>query len=244
MEVEQQLHGRTERTMRVESPAQSPTVDVELGGVAPAGSADRVRTRIQTLTRYAPRPNIGATVRFSRPAGRAHGVVAQATLVLRGTRLDAFGAGVTVGEATDQVRTRLRRQLLDLGHGRRKHTTGPSTSDETRAVVRHVTRMPACAAPEQAVLALERLGQEFGLYLDTATGREAVVWRDPDGRHEFVTAPPMTLTEADAIERLHLTGEPWLFYTDRRTGRGHVAHRRGDSRYGLIAPLPERRRLS
>ncbi|MFC0432057.1 HPF/RaiA family ribosome-associated protein [Kutzneria buriramensis] len=222
--------------MRVESPAQSPTVDVELGGVAAADSADRVRTRIQSLARYAPRPIIAATVRFSSPSGRRHTLVAHATLALPGVRLDAFGTGPTVGEATDQVRTRLRRQLLDLAHGRRKHAASPSASDDEQAVARHVTRMPACASPEQAVLALEQLGLEFGLFLDTAAGRETVVWRGPDGRHEFAAAQPIALTEAEAIERLMLTGEPWLFYTDRRTGRGRIAHRRGDHRYGLIVP--------
>lgn len=222
--------------MRVESPVQSPTVDVELGGVAAADSADRVRTRIQSLTRYAPRPIITAAVRFSSPSGRGHTLVAHATLSMRGARLAAFGAGATVGEATDQVRTRLRRQLLDLAHGRRKHVASASTSDESQVVVRHVTRMPACASPEQAVLALDQLGLEFGLYLDTATGREAVVWRGPDGRHEFAAERPIELTETEAIERLLLTGEPWLFYTDWRTGRGRIAHRRADHHYGLIVP--------
>jgi len=225
--------------MRVESPVQSPAIDVELGGLASVDSAERVRARILSLARYAPRPIIHATVRFSTPSGRARTVViAHATLALSGTQLAAFGTGMTVGEATDRVRTTLRRQLLDLAHGRRKHSpaTHPSTSDDALAVVRHVTRMPACASPEQAVLALEQLDQEFGLYVDSTTGRDAAVWRRPDGEHECLTGQPVMLTETDAIRRLVLTGEPWLFYTDDHTGRGHVAHRRGDHRYGVITP--------
>jgi hypothetical protein len=222
--------------MRVESPVRTPTVDVELGGLAPADSADRVRTRILSLGRYAPRPITGATVRFSSPASRAH-VVAHATLAMPGTRLVAAGAGTTVGEATDRVRGHLRRQLLDLAHGRRRHSPAavPSTSDEMSTIVRHVTRMPVYASPEQAVLALDQLDQEFGLYVDAATDHEAVVWRGLDGTHGFATERPV-LTETDAIERLALSGERWLFYTDQRTGRGHVAHRREDHRYGVVTP--------
>ncbi|QUQ64056.1 HPF/RaiA family ribosome-associated protein [Kutzneria sp. CA-103260] len=223
--------------MRVEPLAQSSTIDVELGGLA-ADGAYRVRARILSLARYAPRPIIGGTVRFSTPSDRVRTpVVAHATLAMRGARLVAVGTGATIGEATDRVRTTLRRQLLDLAHGRRKHSRvdDPSTVDETPVVVRHVTRMPACASPEQAVLALDQLGQEFGLHVDATTGREAIVWRNPDGEYGFVTERP-TLTETAAIQRLVLTGEPWLFYTDRRTGRGHVAHRRGDHRFGVITP--------
>lgn len=221
--------------MRVESP--SPTIDVEFGGLAAANSADRVRARMLSLARYAPRPIIGGTVRFSSPAGRAHArVVAHAALAMSGTQLVAFGTGPTIGEATSRVRTTLRRQLLDLAHGRRRHARGdhPSISDDTPVVVRHVTRMPRCASSEQAVLALEQLGQDFGLYIDPITSRDAVVWRGPDGEHEFATGQPTALTETEAIRRLALSGEPWLFYTDQRTGRGHVVHRRGDHRYGLI----------
>ena len=150
--------------MRVEPLTQSPTVDVELAGLAAADSADRVRGRRR--------------------------------------------------------------------HSRAEHS---STVDDLPVVARHVTRMPACASPEQAVLALDQLGQEFGLHVDTATGREAIVWRNPDGECGFRT-DRSTLTETEAIQRLVLTGEPWLFYTDHRTGRGHVAHRRADHRYGVVTP--------
>jgi len=223
--------------MRVESPVQTPIVDVELGGLASADSADRVRTRILSLGRYAPRAITGATVRFSAPSARTCAtVVAHATLSLPGSRLVAFGAGGTVGEATDRVRTTLRRQLLDLAHGRRRHSpvAAPSTSDESVVVARHVTRMPACASPEQAVLALEQLGLDFGLYVDSLSGREAAVWRRADGSHEFAAGPATVLTEAAAIQRLVLSGEPWLFFADEHTGRGRIAHRRGDHRYELI----------
>jgi hypothetical protein len=222
--------------MRVESPAQAPVVEVELGGLAPADMADRVRGRILSLGRYAPRAITGATVRFSAPSARTRAtVVAHATLSLRGSQLVAFGAGATVGEATDRVRTTLRRQLLDLSHGRRGHQpAGQSTSDESLVVTRHVTRMPPCASPEQAVLALEQLGLDFGLYVDSMTGREAALWRMPNGTYEFAAGPAVVLTEAAAIQRLTLSGEPWLFFADERTGRGRVAHRRGDHSYGLI----------
>lgn len=225
--------------MRVETPTQSPTIDVELGGLASADSADRVRTRILSLDRYAPRPIIGATVRFSTPSGRARTlVVAHATLALSGTQLVAFGTGVTVGEATDRVRATLRRQLLDMAHGRRRHgRAGSSTSDDKPVVVRHASRMPTCASPEQAVLALDQLDQEFGLYVDATTGREAVVWRTSGGEYAFATERPAALTESEALQRLLLTGDAWLFYTDLHTGHGHIAHRRGDHRYGVITPV-------
>lgn len=225
--------------MRVELPAQAPSVEVELGGLGSDDGTDRVRARIRSLTRYAPRPILGATVRFSTPSGRVRTlVVAHATLVMAGARLVAFGTGATIGEATDRVRTTLRRQLLDLAHGRRKHSAAddPSTSDETPPVARHVTRMPPCPSVEAAVLALEQLDQEFGLYADTSDHRDAVVWREPAGEHGFAAAPTVTLTEAEAIQRLVLTGEPWVFYTDRGTGRGHIAHRREDHSYGVITP--------
>jgi Sigma 54 modulation/S30EA ribosomal protein C terminus len=225
--------------MRVESAVQAPVIEVRLGGLASADSADRVRARLQTLTRYAPRPIVRATIRFSTPTGDARTiVVAHATLSMRGTRLTAFGAGTTVGEATERARTTLRRQLLDLAHRHRRHVPAadPSTSDEKFAVIRHVTRMPACASREQAVLELEQLGMDFGLYLDSASGDDTVVWRTPGGDHEFAARPPLRFSEADAIERLELTGERWVFFVDDRTGRGRVAYRRGDYRFGLLIP--------
>lgn len=227
--------------MRTGTIVRSPIVEVELGGLASTETADHVRERITSLGRYAPGRIVRATVRFSAPTGGAKQmVIAHATVDVSRTQAVAHAAGATVGEATDQLRATLRRQLIDLAHKRRRRLrlgpTSPSTvePDET-ALVRHLTWLPSRATPAQAVRGLEELGHEFGLFTNADTGQDCAIWRLPSGSYEFADVPDApVLSEAMALERLRLSGDRFLFFRDRIRGRGRIVYHRG-TRYGLIS---------
>jgi hypothetical protein len=96
---------------------------------------------------------------------------------------------------------------------------------------------------------MDMLGHDFYLFTDLTTGKDALVYRDGDGRFgirgealpdggtaalvERAGAAP-TLSEAEAIDRLNVSGEPFLFYLDPDSGRGRVLYLRYDGHYGLI----------
>jgi Sigma 54 modulation/S30EA ribosomal protein C terminus len=90
--------------------------------------------------------------------------------------------------------------------------------------------------------------------VEAHSGRDAVVWRGPDGALRVRVAggrlpsladhavpvrsapAPALLTVREAARRLDLTGEPFIFFVDARTGRASVAYHRDDGHYGLVAP--------
>ncbi|AHH97007.1 hypothetical protein GCM10010174_52120 [Kutzneria viridogrisea] len=222
------------RTQRAAQPA--PLITVQTNGLVDEHTAEHVRGRIAELARYAHRPIDCGTVWFSQPGARSRAaIIGHATLLVGGIQLVAFATGATVRQAADQVRTALRRQLVDLAHHRRARV-GPRTVP-SRVLVRHVTTMPGCASPEQAVLELVRAGQRFGLYLDTSTDRDSAVWRTAEDGYGFAanTDDALVLSEACAIERLELTGEPSLFFRERTSQRGRLLYRR-DGDYVLLHP--------
>ena len=87
------------------------------------------------------------------------------------------------------------------------------------------------------------------LYTDRATGRDALVHRDPHGAPltahtrtapgDLPDDPPFAteLTTAAALALLERTGEPYLFFTDPHTARGTLLYARYATGYGLISPL-------
>ncbi len=102
---------------------------------------------------------------------------------------------------------------------------------------------------------MEMLDHDFYLFVDSATGRDAVVQRLPDGAYEVSRAAgdedepqdimglrtgprPPTQTLASAVERLDDTNEPFLFFVDVGTSRGAVLYRRIDGHYGVVQPEP------
>lgn len=99
------------------------------------------------------------------------------------------------------------------------------------------------------------LDHDFHLFVDSATGRDAVVKRLPGGAYELSRATgdgdepqdieglrtgprPPTQTLESAVERSDDTNEPFLFFVDVGTSRGAVLYRRTDGHYGVVQAEP------
>lgn len=112
---------------------------------------------------------------------------------------------------------------------------------------------------DEAVFDLEALDLDFLLFVDLASGQDAVVYRRPRGTYavrlagdaepghrtastaavEFDPAPTPHLTIEQAREHLDEGGEEWVFFEDPTSGRGNVLHRRDDGHDGLVTPRIE-----
>ena len=105
--------------------------------------------------------------------------------------------------------------------------------------------------PEDAAVQMEMLDHDFYLFVDSDTGRDALVHRLLGGAYELTRATsvadephdivefrtgqrPPTLTLESAVERLNETDEPFLFFVDVGTSRGSVLYRRSDGHYGVV----------
>ena len=100
------------------------------------------------------------------------------------------------------------------------------------------------------------LDYDFHLFVDSATGADAVVKRLPGGEYELSRATgdedepqdivelrtgprPPTLVVESAMERANDTDQPFLFFVDAATSRGSALYRRPDGHYGVVqAELP------
>ena len=108
--------------------------------------------------------------------------------------------------------------------------------------------------PDEAAYEMGLLGHDFYLFTDSRSGKDAVVYRDGNGRFairgeavvegesaplvEMVGTAP-TLSDNEARTRLEVGGEPFVFYLDPETGRGRVLYIRYDGHYGLITAAAE-----
>lgn len=115
--------------------------------------------------------------------------------------------------------------------------------------MRRKTFALAPMTPDEAAYEMDLLGHDFYLFTDSRSGKEAVVYRDGEGRFairgeavpdgesatlvELAGSAP-TLAEAEAVTRLDLGGEPFVFFLDSQTGHGRVLYLRYDGHYGLI----------
>jgi hypothetical protein len=98
---------------------------------------------------------------------------------------------------------------------------------------------------------MEMLDHDIHLFVDAATGSDAVVRRLPGGGYEISRATPAGSAEREpsplrtgprpprlglgsAVERLNETDERSLFYVDAESDRGAVLYRRYDGHYGVI----------
>ena len=268
---EEQGHAAAPPTDVRPEPQIAIVVDPQLGG-------DARRQALELVTRLAqraPRPVLHArlTLRQLPDPALARPVVAKATLDVAGRPVRAHVAAETGEQALGRLDERLRRGLEDLEATRRahRHETGvaepgrwrhgtlairPEYFDrpvEEREVVRRKTYALSPLTPEEAVVEMDTLDQDFHLFTRADTGEESVVHRLPEGGIRllcvrppgpgdpeigFVTdpAPAPVLVVEDAVERLDVGGEPFLFFVDAQTRRGNLLYRRYDGHYGLIEP--------
>jgi ribosome-associated translation inhibitor RaiA len=237
--------------------------EFEVQVVAPHGHVpDEVRLyaaeRVRHAARIAPRPVLFARLTLSQHENPAteRPAAAKATLDVSGRPVRAHVAAGTMREAVDLLEARLRRRLEILSEhleqqrsetgvsapGEWRHGSLPAQRPpffprpvEERQIVRRKTYELASVEPAEAALDLELLDFDFHLFTNSETGREAVVFRQPDGTLELLLEVPEE-TPAEAIERLELTGAPFVFFRDPATGRGNLLYHRYDGHYGLVTP--------
>ena len=254
------------------STTQPVSVEVQARGPVPATVLAYARDKIDHVTRYASHPVLAARVvltmapdpALERPAR------AEASFDVSGTQIRAHALASDMTGAVDLLEEKLRDKLVhhqerertrhrwigvasehewrhgDLPTQREDHFPRPP---EDREVMRRKTFDLSPMTPDEAAFDMDMLGHDFYLFTDLTTGKDALVYRDGDGRFgirgEAVpdggtdalveragTAP--TLSEAEAIDRLNVSGEPFLFYLEPDSGRGRVLYLRYDGHYGLI----------
>jgi ribosome-associated translation inhibitor RaiA len=237
------------------------------------------RRKVYAAARTAPAPVLFGRIKIRHEPNRSieRAIVVAASLDVDGHLVRAHAAGHTTTEALGILEERLRRQLLHahqrIAFLRRRHT-GVATpgewrhgdeptarpgffprSPEEREVIRTKTFPLDRCTPEDAVVRMEMLDHDFHLFVDSATGGDAVVKRLPDGDYEVSRTAgdeeepqdimglrtglrPPTLTLGSAVELLNDTNEPFLFFVDVGTSRGAVLYRRIDGHYGVVQEGP------
>lgn len=251
---------------------QTVTVDVTTRGTVPPGMDDYARSKVEHVLDYADQPVLAAHVVLTMAMDPAadRPARAEAGLDVNGTPIRAHARASAMDGAVDLLEDKLRHNILQ--HQDRVRTRhrwiGIATEDEwrhgdlptqrpdyfprppeEREVVRRKTFALAPMTVDEAAFEMDLLGHDFYLFTDRLTGKEAVVYRNTDGRFALsgeaepgaesaplveVAGPAPTLTEAEAIARLDTGGEPFVFHLDPETRRGRVLYRRYDGHYGLI----------
>ncbi len=107
----------------------------------------------------------------------------------------------------------------------------------------------------QATATMNAMDYDFHLFVDGATGEDAIVYRSgptgvrlsrqrsmhpprvPDGQPVTINPRKVpALTSAEAARQVSAGWLPFLFFTDPASGRGNVLYRRYDATLGLITP--------
>jgi ribosome-associated translation inhibitor RaiA len=247
------------------------------GAVAP-GAREYAEQRIARLAHLAKRPVLFARLELLQEPDAAleRASIVKASLDVSGKRLRAHVAAPTMTQAADEAEARLRRGLEILAERweARHHDTGrpapgewhhgdlptdrprffPRASEDRRIMHRQTFGIGPMT-PEEAVVEMELLHDDFLLFTHSATGVDCVVYRRPDTTHGLIVAgdpaerfqpsvdwitvdhaPAPRLTTAAAIERLDLSEDPFVFFVDVARNRGSIVYRRYDGHYGLIEP--------
>jgi ribosome-associated translation inhibitor RaiA len=237
------------------------------------------KRKVRAAARSSPSPVLFGRIKIRHEPHRSieRPIVVAATLDVNGYPVRAHAAGHIAMEAIDLLEERLRQQLLEahqrIAFLRRRHTGVASLGEwrhgdaptarpgffprpaEERQVMRTKTVSLDRCTPEVAAVQMEMLDHDFHLFVDSATGREALVQRLSDGDYALSRAPggaeephdvvqfhagprPPTLTLESAVESLDETDAPFLFFVDVSTSRGAVLYRRSDGHYGVVHPEP------
>lgn len=260
----------------------STTIESSHKGEVSPGDLDRAVDKVRSAADRAREPVHHLEVRISLESNPAHErpARAEATIDVNGSLVRAHVVAPTVSEAVDDLVDRLRRRLdrhedrLHHLHDRRR--TGDSGPHEwqhgdlpsdrppwldlpyqEREIRRRKTFAMEPMTIEEAAFDLVQLDHAFYLFVDQATGSDAVVAHDGEGSltlqvgdghpevDETVTtprpalvieSPAPVLDEVAAKEHLEASGSAWLFYVSDTNGRGAVLYRRDDGHYGLIEP--------
>lgn len=256
-------------------------IEVSTSGQVSSGQRKAVVAMVDKVIRSIDDRVVHARIRAERHPEHTKDspVMVRVVLDIRQGPVRAHVDAATFHEAIDAVEHRLRGQLRHraerrqaLSHRRQVSADGgwrhgdlaparppyyPRPVDERR-IVRHKSFAPAASTVEEAVFDLESMSYDFFLFVEEASGDDALVARQDDGRYsvhfragavegavpatDWLVVDPHRAPELDiatAEERLDVGREPWVFFSDAETGRGHVLYRRYDGHYGLIVPLDE-----
>ncbi len=243
-------------------------------GSVPARARENFARALIHVAGAAPQPVLRITASLDRhedPA-LARPFVAKASLDVNGRPVRAHVAAASVSEAIRLLEDLLQRNLRALaerdvaerreGHapepGEWQHgdiapprpSTFPRPTDERR-LVRRKTYASAPMTPEAAAAEMLLLNHDFHVFVDEASGEDALVHSRPDGvlalrRQDgsgsyvapfVIDAEPVPMIDVEgAIEQLNLTDDPFVFFVDTASGRGAVLYRRYDGHYGLVSP--------
>jgi ribosomal subunit interface protein len=247
-------------------------VDVQVRGPVPQEDVDYVTQKVERVMNFANQSILAAraVLTLAQDPAMARAARAEASLDVNGTQVRAQAIASDMAGAVDLLEEKLRENVVQLQDRERtrhrwigvateqgwRHGTLPTAREgsfprppEEREIVRRKTFAMAPMTPDEAAYEMGVLGHDFYLFTDSGSGKEAVVFRDGDGRFairgeavpgdesaslvEVVGSAP-TLSESEAITRLELSGEPFVFYLDPEDGRGRLLYMRYDGHYGLI----------
>lgn len=252
--------------------AQRAEVQVTVRGDVSEAMRDYAARKVREVYRYTTEPVRSAHVVLTQTAdpARERSAVVEAGLEYDATSVRAQAGASEMDAAVELVADRLQRAVLrhhnrDLTRHRWlaepeahewRHGATPAAHlphfrrpVETREVVRRKAFDLTPMTIDEAAFDMEQMDYEFYLFVDTGSGRDALVHRRAEGGYAVrgdvstteTTAGPVVLEgpapvmdEAEAREHLDLAGEPYVFYLDRDTGRGRVLYVRYDGHYGLI----------
>ena len=248
---------------------------ISIRGSIPSRARESLARTLTHVARAAPEPVLRITASLDQHEDPAldRPFVAKATLDVNGRPVRAHVAAASVSEAIHLLEQRLHRNLRALaehdlaerheghvpGPGEWRHSdlaptrplTFPRAADERR-LIRRKTYASAPMTPEAAAAEMLLLDHDFHVFVDAASGEDALVHSRPDGvlalRRQNGTGsyvepfvldaePVPTIGVEDAIEQLNLTDEPFVFFVDVSSGRGTVLYRRYDGHYGLVSPV-------
>ncbi|KQX62087.1 ribosome hibernation-promoting factor, HPF/YfiA family [Angustibacter sp. Root456] len=237
-------------------PQVRPQVQVTSRGEVPHRQEEYAAHKLAEVVRYTRQPvrSVQVVLEISADPARVRPSTAEATLDVDGTPVRAHVAADRLHEAVDLLEARLRRQLVQLQDRTRtrhrwtrvvdehewRHGAEPTPREayfprpvEEREVLRRKSFALGRQTLDEAAFDLELLGHEFYLFVDAATGDEAVVHRVAPGQYVRI-GPPAVLSEEQAKERLDVGGEAFVFFRESAWRPAQVLYRRYDGHYGLI----------
>lgn len=249
------------------APAQLTDLRVHVRGPVPRTAVEEARGRLRTLLLELPQRVLYTRVKLTviTDPGVTWPAVAQANLGLADRTVRAQVATATPQQAARLLTSRLRFKLdprpsrPDPGTRRwpaqLNHLTDQHALDGERAVLRRKACWPQRLTPDQAVAQLEDLDYDVHLFVEQATGLDAVVYRAGAGYRLSLARPaqrppgaatrpltvsgryPPTLDVCAAKAQIEAFGLPFLFFLDAPTGRGAVLYHRYDGHLGLITSI-------
>lgn len=262
------------------------STNVSVSGRVTEREQERAVQAVEAALHGIDEPVLRCTIRLEHQTDPRHARLATVRLSvdIAGTPIHAHADAETVDNAVDTASLRLHERVRrhtdrqqaerrrgasspegEWRHGDEKQAPHPyfDRPRDERQVERHVSFAPAGSTIDEAIFDLEALQFDFLLFVDDASGDDAVIWRDDErpGTHVVrfahgiglegsladhgiamptgveVDEQPLPVLEIDAARDLLDIGElPRVSFRDTATDRGQVLHHRYDGHLGLVFP--------